>query len=70
MVSDPLVLFRRIPWRLLVAGFGGGLVARGVSLLLATDGAVSAESLISIFESGIRMVILGGVVLIGVIVSR
>ena len=69
-MQDRLVLIRRIPWRLLISFVAGGLVVMGVNQLLAADGAVPAESLISIFESGIRMVILGGVVLIGVIVSR
>jgi hypothetical protein len=62
-------LFTRIPWRLIIAGVGGVLVVKGVAGLLSADLADS-ETMMRAAEHGIGSVLIGGVILIAVIMSR
>jgi hypothetical protein len=62
-------LFTRIPWRLIIAGLGAVLVVDGVASLLSADLA-KTETVIRVAEHGIGSVLVGGVILIAVIMSR
>lgn len=63
-------LSTRIPWRLLVATLGGALVVNGGARLLSVELPADLEEVTEVVKQGIGMVIVGGVVLIAVIVSR
>jgi hypothetical protein len=63
-------LFTRIPWRLLAAALGGALVASGGARLLSVELPGDLEQVARVVKQGIAMVVVGGVVLIAVIVSR
>ena len=68
MKADPILLIRRIPWRVLITLLAGVVVVKGACLLSMGLPANPAE-LAQVVKQGMGMVVVGGVVLIGVVVS-
>lgn len=63
-------LFNRIPWRILVAVIGGALVVNGVARLLSVELPADSDEVTGMIKQGMGMVVIGGVVLIAVVMSR
>jgi len=68
VTANLILLIRRIPWRVLVTILAGVVVVKGACLLSMDLPANSAE-LAQVVKQGMGMVVVGGVVLIGVVIS-
>jgi hypothetical protein len=63
-------LFSRIPWRMIVAVLGIGLVINGGARMLSVELPAESEGVTQMIEQGMVMVVVGGVVLIAVVLGR
>ncbi len=68
MTAKLILLIRRIPWRALITIVAGAVVVKG-AWLLSLGLPADSEALVPAVRQGMGMVVVGGVVLIGVVIS-